>query len=101
MNRRSAVEVLGEAIAEARKGDRDAVHFLYIRYADLVYACVVPILRDPAAAEELTQGVFSGLADTIGGYEPSELPFPAWLERLARAAALELEPQRRVPSLSR
>jgi RNA polymerase sigma-70 factor, ECF subfamily len=77
------------AIARAKDGDRDALHFLYVRYADHVHACVQRIVRDPHEAQDLTQTVFTKLIRVIANYEDRGLPFSAWLGRVARNTALD------------
>ena len=96
--REGRTELLGEVIAHAKEGDRDALHFLYVRYADGVYACIERLVRDPHEAEDLTQTVFVKLIKVIGQYEDRGLPFAAWLHRVARNTALDyLRAYRSVP----
>lgn len=88
----------GEVIARAQDGDRDALHFLYVRYADGVYACIERIVRDPHEAQDLTQTVFMKLMRAIRLYEDRGLPFAAWINRIARNTALDyLRARRSVP----
>jgi RNA polymerase sigma-70 factor (ECF subfamily) len=81
--------LLAKAIGCAKEGDASAVHFIYVRYADEVLGLVERILRDRGEAEEITQSVFANLITAIGTYEQREGPFAAWLQRVARDAALE------------
>jgi RNA polymerase sigma-70 factor (ECF subfamily) len=91
-------ELLSEVIARAQEGDRDALHFLYVRYADGVYACIDRIVRDPHEAQDLTQTVFIKLMRVIRLYEDRGLPFAAWINRIARNTALDyLRARRSVP----
>ena len=87
--------LLAKAIACAKDGDLSAVHFLYVRYADEVLGYVESIVRDRSEAEEITQRVFARLITAIGTYEPREGPFAAWIQRIAREAALERPSSRR------
>jgi RNA polymerase sigma-70 factor (ECF subfamily) len=80
---------LARAISRARAGDKDAVRYLYIRYADNVYGYVASIVHDDHEAEDITQHVFAKLITAIGGYEQRQVPFSSWLLRLARNAALD------------
>src|SRR3712207_6219754 len=57
------------AVARAKEGDMNALHFLYLRYADDVRGYVESILRDPHEAEDITQNVFAKLMTAIGKYE--------------------------------
>jgi RNA polymerase sigma-70 factor, ECF subfamily len=86
------------AVARAKEGDRSALQFLYIRYAREVYRHVNSIVGDHHEAEDITQGVFLKLMRVIGSYSPRDVPFGAWLRRVARNAALEnLRSRRPVP----
>src|ERR1700761_5700600 len=78
-----------EAIARAKEGDRDALHFLYVRYAPEVQRLVRALIKDDHEAEDITQGVFLKLMSSIVRYEPREVPFSAWILRVARNAALD------------
>ena len=80
---------LTRAIARAKEGDTSALHFLYIRYADDVYGYVNSIVRDHHEAEDITQNVFAKLMTAILKYEQREVPFTAWILRVARNAALD------------
>jgi RNA polymerase sigma-70 factor, ECF subfamily len=86
---------LDRAIATAKEGDRDALRYLYVRYADHVQAYVYSIVEDLQEAEDITQNVFAKLMRTIRKYERRATPFSAWLLRVARNAALDHVRQRR------
>ena len=86
---------LHEAISRAKAGDREAIRYLYCRYADNVYGYVCTILRDEHEAEDVTQNVFAKLISVIGKYERRAVPFSAWIMRIARNAALDHLRQRR------
>jgi RNA polymerase sigma-70 factor, ECF subfamily len=77
------------AIIRAKDGDREAIRFLYIQYADNVYGYIRSIVGDPYEAEDLTQRVFAKLIFTITKYEDRGIAFRAWLLRLARNVALD------------
>jgi RNA polymerase sigma-70 factor, ECF subfamily len=89
---------LRRAIAATKSGDPSALHFLYVRYADDVRNYVRSIVRDPHDAEDITQNVFAKLMRAIGKYEQREVPFSAWIVRVARNAALDhMRARRLVP----
>lgn len=75
--------VVARAVARAKEGDREAVRFLYLRYADNVYGYVRSIVRDDYEAEDVTQHVFAKLITVVGKYEARAVPFSAWILRLA------------------
>jgi RNA polymerase sigma-70 factor (ECF subfamily) len=86
------------AVTRAQAGDRSAFAFLYSRYADDVCRYATSILRNRGEAEEVTQQVFAKLLVVIGKYEQREVPFLAWLLRVARNLAMdELRARRTVP----
>jgi RNA polymerase sigma-70 factor, ECF subfamily len=86
------------AVRQAQEGDRDALGFLYTRYADNVYGYVRSIVHDTHEAEDVTQQVFAKLIHAIGKYEEREVPFFAWVLRVARNLAVDhLRRQRVIP----
>lgn len=89
---------LGDAIARAQAGDMNALHFIYVCYADDVYGYVNSIVRDDHSAEDVTQDVFVKLVPAIKRYEQRAVPFAGWLLRVARNAALDhLRSRRQIP----
>jgi RNA polymerase sigma-70 factor, ECF subfamily len=90
--------LLLKAIRRAKVGDRDALRFLYVRYADNLYGYVRSIVRDEHAAEDITQDLFAKLPSALARYEPRSVPFAAWILRVARNLALDhLRALRAVP----
>jgi len=87
------------AIAAAKRGEWDAIHYLYVRYADDVFAYVRSIVRDHHEAEDITQGVFAKLMTAIQRYEEQRsVPFAGWIMRVARNATLDhLRARRQIP----
>jgi DNA-directed RNA polymerase specialized sigma24 family protein len=77
------------AVRHAQDGDRDALAFLYARYADDVYGYVRGGVQDRREAEELTRQVFATVAGTIGDYEEREMQFSAWVMCAARRLVRE------------
>lgn len=77
------------AVRRAQAGDRGALAFLYARFADDVYCYVRSLLRDRREAEEVTRQVFAKLALAIGEYEEHDVPFLAWVFRVARNLAVD------------
>jgi RNA polymerase sigma-70 factor, ECF subfamily len=85
--RQSALE--REAIARAKRGEWDGLHYLYARYADEILGYVRSIVRDHHAAEDITQDIFARLMSAIQRYEEQSVPFAAWIVRVARNATLD------------
>jgi RNA polymerase sigma-70 factor (ECF subfamily) len=91
--------IVARAVARAKEGDREAVRFLYLRYADNVYGYVRSIVRDEYEAEDVTQQVFAKLMVVIGKYEQRAVPFSAWILRLAHNAAIDhMRKRRAIPA---
>jgi RNA polymerase sigma-70 factor, ECF subfamily len=91
-------DLLARAIAGAKRGDMSALHFLYVRFADDVCGYVRSIVRDSHDAEDITQNVFAKLMTAIHKYEPRDVPFAAWILRVARNVALDhLRARRQIP----
>jgi RNA polymerase sigma-70 factor, ECF subfamily len=96
--REAPAELVYEAVAAAKAGDMSALHFLYVRFADDVCAYVRSIVRDPHAAEDITQNVFAKLMRAIHKYERRDVPFAAWIIRVARNVALDhMRAARQIP----
>ena len=85
----STTVTVSRAIDHARAGDREALGFLYARYADDVYDRVRHIVADRSEAEAVTREVFAQLAHAIGEYEHGDMSFLAWIVSRARSAAVE------------
>lgn len=96
---RRATQLTQEAVARAKAGDSEGLHFLYVRYADDVLRYVASFVRDHHEAEDITQNVFAKLMKAIKRYQQQEVPFDAWILRVARNAALDhLRAKRAIPT---
>jgi RNA polymerase sigma-70 factor (ECF subfamily) len=96
--RRAPDGLVYEAVARAKEGDMSALQFLYVRFADDVYTYVRSIVRDPHTAEDITQVVFTKLMAAIHKYERRDVPFAAWIIRVARNVALDhIRASRQIP----
>jgi RNA polymerase sigma-70 factor (ECF subfamily) len=91
----AGTRAVARAVARAKQGDREALRFLYVRYADHIYGYVASIVRDEFEAEDVTQHVFAKLMIVLPKYEPREVPFSAWILRVARNVAVDHMRQRR------
>jgi RNA polymerase sigma-70 factor (ECF subfamily) len=90
--------LLSRAIKRAQEGDREALAFIYARYADNVYGYVRSIVHDHHEAEDVTQHVFAKLVHVICKYQERDVPFLAWMLRVARNAAVDhIRRQRSLP----
>jgi RNA polymerase sigma-70 factor, ECF subfamily len=103
MNRHRTDErtaTVDRAVAAAKRGDGDAFRYLYVRFADDVYRYVRRVVHDRHEAEDVTQQVFAKLMTRIDKYEQrQDVPFSAWILRVARNVALDhLRQLRAVPT---
>lgn len=91
-------QLVAKAVARAKEGDMSALHFLYVRFADDVCGYVASIVCDSHEAEDITQNVFAKLMTAIHRYEQREVPFAAWILRVARNVALDhIRARRQIP----
>lgn len=81
--------VVSLAVRRAQTGDRDALQFLYERYAPNVESYVRSIVHDDHEAEDVTQLVFAKLMTVLVKYDERAVPFFSWLLRLAHNAAID------------
>jgi RNA polymerase sigma-70 factor, ECF subfamily len=94
----AATRMVSRAVRRAQEGDREAIGFLYARYADNVCGYVRSIVHDQHEAEDITQHVFAKLIHVIGKYEQREVPFFAWILRVSRNVAVDhIRRQRAIP----
>ena len=87
---------VAQAVKRAQRGDRQALAFLYACYAEDIYGYVRSIVHDHYEAEDVTQQVFAKLIGVIGSYKEREVPFFAWILRVARNAAIDHIRKRRL-----
>jgi RNA polymerase sigma-70 factor (ECF subfamily) len=88
-----------QAIAVAKGGNPEGIHFLYARFSPDVLHYVQSFVRDHHEAEDITQNVFAKLTTAIKKYEQREVPFAAWILRVARNAALDqMRAKRAIPT---
>ncbi len=94
----ATTQLVSQAVRRAQAGDREALGFLYARYADNIHGYVRSIVHDQHEAEDVTQQVFAKLIHVIGKYEERDVPFFAWILRVARNVAVDhIRQQRLVP----
>ena len=91
--------LVAKAIELAKAGDSEGLHFLYVRYAHDVQRYIASFVHDHHEAEDITQNVFAKLMTAIRKYEQREVPFAAWIMRVARNAALDhMRARRAIPT---
>lgn len=88
--------LVNAAIERARSGDMEGLYFLYVRFGDDVFRYVNSLVKDHHEAEDITQSVFLKLVTVLRTYEPRpDIPFVAWVLRVARNLALDQMKDRR------
>jgi RNA polymerase sigma-70 factor, ECF subfamily len=92
-------QLVRQAVERAQAGDSEGLHFLYVRYAPDVLRYITSFVHDHHEAEDITQNVFAKLMTAIGKYEQRDVPFAAWIMRVARNAALDyMRARRAIPT---
>ncbi len=76
---------LKQIIHKAQSGNRDAVAHLYESYAQTIYRYIVHRVPTAADAEDLTAEVFVKMVEGLSEYRVADVPFEAWLYRIAAA----------------
>jgi len=86
-----ALLVLSEEniVQRAVNGDQTAFTQLYNQNFDRIYRYVYVRVRSQAEAEDLTQDVFIKAMEAIGSYKWRDLPFAAWLFRIAHNRVID------------
>ena len=74
-------------VARARGGDTQALGELFRRYGDQVYEVAIRVTGSASDAEDVTQDVFVGLPEALGGYD-ARGELGAWIRRVAKRSAL-------------
>jgi RNA polymerase sigma-70 factor (ECF subfamily) len=86
---------VARAVVRAKQGDRAAIRFLYLRYADNVYGYARSIVQNDHDAEDVVQQVFTRVLTAIRTYELRSAPFSAWLLRITHNMAVDHVRRRR------
>jgi hypothetical protein len=77
-------ELVRDAVVQARRGNWEAVHFLYVRYAPDVCAGVRDLVPGDREAQDVAESVFRELVALVEDYEAPDEPFVSWLLGIAR-----------------
>jgi RNA polymerase sigma-70 factor (ECF subfamily) len=87
-------------ITRAQARDAEAFGRLYEAYFDKIYRYVAIKIGNRTEAEDLTQQVFMNALESIGSYKMREVPFSAWLYRIAHNQIVDcLRKRTRRPTL--
>lgn len=78
---------INKLIYDLKHGREEAFDLLYEEYKNLVFYCVIMILKDRHLSEEVTQDAFIRMYQNIGKFETGT-NFKAWLVRIAKNLAI-------------
>jgi RNA polymerase sigma-70 factor, ECF subfamily len=78
-----------QLIQAAQRGNEQALGRLYDTHVDRIYRYVLYRVSDPQLAEDLTADVFLRVVEGLPGYRTSDVPFLAWLYRIAHARIVD------------
>jgi len=91
-------QLVSAAIARAQAGDMEGLYLLYVRYEEDVFRFVNSMVKNQHEAEDITQSVFLKLVTVLRTYEAREVPFIAWVLRVARNMCLDhIRDRRSIP----
>jgi RNA polymerase sigma-70 factor (ECF subfamily) len=77
-------EAIGRLVEQARTGDTDARHTLYVQHVDRVFRVVRGMLRSEADAEDVTQDAMLTVLTSLDKYRPrADARFAAWVMTIA------------------
>jgi RNA polymerase sigma-70 factor, ECF subfamily len=78
-----------DLIDQAAAARPAAIDALYQRHGRVVYGIALGILRDPAAAEEVTQDVFLRVWEKAGSYRAEKARVITWIMRISRNLSID------------
>jgi len=78
-----------QLVQRAINGDKDAFTHIYDMHFDKIYRYIYVKVRSQAEAEDLTQDVFIKAYEGIRSYKWRDLPFTAWLFRIAHNRVID------------
>jgi len=78
-----------QVVQRAVNGDREAFTYIYDLHFDKIYRYIYVRVHSQAEAEDLTQDVFIKAYEGIKSYKWRDLPFTAWLFRIAHNRVID------------
>jgi RNA polymerase sigma-70 factor (ECF subfamily) len=88
-----------DLLAAIARGDREALHRLYERYAGRVLGCALRVLGVRSEGEDVTQEVFVEIWRGAGSFDHGRGSAAGWILAIARHRALDRARQRRPEAL--
>ena len=87
--RRSTARAVRQLVERAQLGNRDALEELYLMHFDRIYSYLHLSVGNRHDAEDLTTQTFVRMLEAIGRFHWREVPFSAWLFRIAHNLAMD------------
>jgi RNA polymerase sigma-70 factor (ECF subfamily) len=87
--RRTTAQEVRELVERAQRGERDALEELYLLNFDRIYGYLHLSVGNRHDAEDLTTQTFLRMLEAIGRFRWREVPFSAWLFRIAHNLAMD------------
>jgi RNA polymerase sigma-70 factor, ECF subfamily len=87
--RRSTAKAVRRLVERAQLGNRDALEELYLIHFDRIYSYLHLSVGNRQDAEDLTTQTFVRMLEAIGRFRWREVPFSAWLFRIAHNLAMD------------
>lgn len=78
-----------QLIARAVRGDAEAFGDLYEAHLEAIYNYIYYRISNAQDAEDLTEAVFLKAWQAMGGFETRDVPFKAWLYRIAHNLVID------------
>jgi RNA polymerase sigma-70 factor, ECF subfamily len=86
---RSTAGVVRQLVERAQLGNRDALEELYLMHFERIYSYLHLSVGNRHDAEDLTTQTFLRMLEAIGRFRWREVPFSAWLFRIAHNLAMD------------
>ncbi len=83
-------------VAALQRGDQAGIEQIYREYGSVTFGYLLRILRDPGAAEDVQQQVFTEVWSRGSKYDPERGGLLAWIMQIARSRAID-SLRKRVP----
>lgn len=78
-----------ELVTRLQSNEMKALETLYENYKGAIFGCILRLVKEKAAAEEILQDVFVNIWQNIGQYDSSKGRLFTWMLRIARNLAID------------
>jgi RNA polymerase sigma-70 factor, ECF subfamily len=87
--RATKAQAVRDLVERAQRGQREALEELYLLHFDRIYSYLHLSVGNRHDAEDLTTQTFLRMLEAIGRFRWREVPFSAWLFRIAHNLAMD------------